>query len=137
MLEDETKNLLAASDLVLVCVPQNLGFAERYESQIKSFLGDLKHLLIIPEYYEGYSTSSRKISEAVGIPYKKCLVLPRSGEFKDYLSRGELLTFYSKISDRKVPLFSLNEDELYLKASKSFCKRLISELKLINFKEVS
>lgn len=135
--DDQAKEIIALSDMTIVCIPQNLGYALKHNQRIKEFVGSNSHIVLVSDFEENSFSSLKKVSQMMEINPKLCVSVPHNVGFKDSVGRGGLLNFLSKIKTKNVPLFSLNEDELFLKRLKSLCKKLVTDLKLDFVKEGS
>lgn len=90
--------LLSQSDLIVVCINQNISILEKYFTERAywpQYLQEKPHILLIGQYDSNSKYKVRNITNKYR--YKgKVFTLPYNTEFRDYFNDGDIKGFFSK-----------------------------------------
>ncbi|OAB38440.1 hypothetical protein [Paenibacillus glacialis] len=92
-------NTLGKSDLIVVCVNQNITLLEKYFDENKESwnmaLNEVPHVLLINQYDPNSKYKVRNIMKKYN--YKgKIITIPYNTEFKDHINDGDVKGYFSK-----------------------------------------
>lgn len=114
------------SDLLIICLPQNLKMLKTHKKQIKDFIGTDKHIVCVGDFEEESSISLRKVAKEVGVLSKDCFGIPHNVGLMDSIGSSNVIRFFEKLRGQKATLFKMTEDEICVRNMRSVGKRILT-----------